>query len=323
MYIATCLLLGLTPLILRAGTIRDDRNPRDYLRLGASPDFASVGLIEGTDRDDEDFSASGTLVARNWVLTAAHVVEDADSLDFTIGGKTYSSIRNIAFPRWTGDLYDGYDIALVKLDSPVKGIVPARRYAQRDERGSVATIAGFGDTGTGKTGDTGRYDGRKRAGQNVLDVLEGDNRKTSRLMMIDFDSPRNWRDSSYGSSTPLNLEYLIAAGDSGGGVFIDDGHGPALAGVTSFDASFDGDTDASYGDTAGFTRVSVFNRWIDNVIGGADLAFAASRVNSIFDSGKTSASSKAKASVAPEPGAAGALLTTSLLLFRRRATRRS
>ena len=34
-YIVTCLLLGLTPLILRAGTIRDDRNPRDYLRLGA------------------------------------------------------------------------------------------------------------------------------------------------------------------------------------------------------------------------------------------------------------------------------------------------
>ena len=71
-----------------------------------------------------------------------------------------------------------------------------------------------------------------------------------------------------GSSTPVNLEYSIAPGDSGGGLFVPTPYGDRLAGVNSFGASFDGNTNSSYGDYFGDTRVGPFRGWISSVLGG-------------------------------------------------------
>jgi hypothetical protein len=71
-----------------------------------------------------------------------------------------------------------------------------------------------------------------------------------------------------GSSRPLNLEYLIAPGDSGGGVFIRSGGKELLAGINSFVEADIGPLDSGHGSISGHTRVSVFNRWIDNVLQG-------------------------------------------------------
>ena len=95
-------------------------------------------------------------------------------------------------------------------------------------------------------------------------------------MGSDFDDPptsggyTNDGKNYPGSSTPLNLEYCFAPGDSGGGVFVDSASGPLLAGVVSFvtiDLPFplgfsqgDGTADASYSDLMASTRVSFFNR---------------------------------------------------------------
>ena len=92
--------------------------------------------------------------------------------------------------------------------------------------------------------------------------------RNDRIFLSDFDNPGNPSDNAYGSSTPLDLEYLIAPGDSGGGVFIDFGSGPLLAGIHSFGAAWDGLVDSDYGDASGHTRVSVFNSWIDSILGG-------------------------------------------------------
>src|SRR5262245_50341284 len=81
--VAVVTLLGST---VFAATIRHDRNPQDYLDIGAF--FTPVGRVDGVGTNSSggtfNYIASGTLVAPDWVLTAAHVVDIAQSLSFTV-----------------------------------------------------------------------------------------------------------------------------------------------------------------------------------------------------------------------------------------------
>lgn len=246
------------------GVIRHDRSDSRYLSLAQRSAFDCVGRLDasggwwGTDQ----WMGSGTLIAPEWVLTAGHMLDEAQSMSFDVAGQTVWADWGVSHPYWWGDLTSGYDLALIHLSEPVWDVEPAERYYGSSERGATATFVGFGMTGDGWTGAVD-FDGQKRAGQNVIDRFYG-----SRLLLADFDNPEwGWWDNVYGSDRALNLEYLIAPGDSGGGVFIDFGDGPLLAGVNSFGASWDGATDSDYGDVSGHVRVSRFNRWIDETIG--------------------------------------------------------
>jgi hypothetical protein len=268
-------------------TIRDDRSQSQYLNLASQAIYGSVGRIDEM-AGSSAYIGSGTLIAPNWVLTAGHMVSDATGLKFTVGGTTYSASSWIYNPLWNGNVTLGYDIGLVYLKAPVTNVNPATRYTGSSEIGKTATIVGYGMTGTGKTGYT-TFDGKKRAAQNVIDAFYGSNK---RILMMDFDNPKNKRDNVYGSATPLNLEGLIAPGDSGGALFIDSKDGPLLAGVTSFGAAWDGKVNSDYGDVGGFMRVSALNSWIDSVI-GKPLSFAATALTG--DAGGLSSG------VVPEP----------------------
>jgi hypothetical protein len=251
------------------GTIRDDLGGQLYLDLGVSPAYASVGRVNGAT-SSYSFLASGTLIAPDWVLTAAHVVKGATSLDFTIGGATYSATSWVANAKFSsGNLGAGYDIGLIHLGAPVSDIVPASRYAGKEELGVVGTSAGFGMTGTGLTGAV-TLDYLKRAGQNTVDAYYPIRKGTPNVILMDFDRPGVPTESSYGSATPLDLEYLIAPGDSGGGLFANFDSGPTLLiGVHSFLwGRLDGNPNSDYGDVSGDTRVSVFNSWIDGAMSG-------------------------------------------------------
>jgi secreted trypsin-like serine protease len=250
------------PMQVLSGTIRDDRDPRLYLDLAAQPQYASVGRIDSTTTNGE-LIGSGTLIAPQFVLTAAHMVDNLSSLRFSLGGTIYAATNWVANPNWNGNLTAGYDLAVVELNAAVTGVAAAVRYTGSSELNSVGTFVGFGRTGTGLTGATA-FDGLARAGTNVLDGLYANN---PRILTADFDSPHGNGASSQGSATPTNLEYMIAPGDSGGGLFIDTPAGAELAGVNSFGAAFDGRFDASYGDVSGDIRISLFNSWIDQAIG--------------------------------------------------------
>ena len=252
---------GCCPWHASAGTIRDDRDPQLYLDLAAQPQYASVGRIDSTTTNGE-LIGSGTLIAPQFVLTAGHMVDNLSSLQFSLGGTNYTATHWIANPNWNGDLTAGYDLAVVELNTAVTGVAAAARYTGSSELNSVGTFVGFGRTGTGLTGAT-TFDGLARAGTNVLDGLYANN---PRILTADFDSPHGISASSQGSATPTNLEYMIAPGDSGGGLFINTPAGVELAGVNSFGAAFDGRFDASYGDISGDIRVSLFNSWIDQAI---------------------------------------------------------
>lgn len=253
-----------------AGVIRHDGDPAAYVGLGGSAAYAAVGQIFGA-APTFNFAASATIIAPNWALTAGHVVDQATALTFNVGGGSFSAAEWIAHPKWNGDLGKGYDIGLIRFANDFvvdNGLTPANLYAGTGEIGQTGTAVGFGRSGTGLTGWTSDTPLIKRAGDNVIDMQLLTPGKDNRVLLTDFDNPLNAADSSYGDSAPLGLEYMIAPGDSGGGLFIENA-GIWLAGVNSFGwGRLDGNPDSDYGDVGGFTRVSSFVDWITEVITG-------------------------------------------------------
>ena len=268
-YLVLIVSLGALASTLVASTVRHDRNQSDYLSAGDF--FTSVGRVDGFGTDPKtgqsfNYIASGTLIAPDWVLTAAHVVDIAQTLSFTVNGTLYTADSWAANPNWTGDLTAGYDLGLFHLTAAPPDITPAKIYTGATELNRIGTFVGYGKTGTGVTGAT-TFDGRKRASQNMLDAYYN---STNRIFLSDFDNPNSYAffDNLVGSRTPLYIEGLIAPGDSGGPVFITDGTTRYIAGVNSFVGAnfFDGKADSDYGDISGATRVSVFANWINDTI---------------------------------------------------------
>jgi hypothetical protein len=321
-----------------AGTIRHDRSQVPYLQLGEQhPTTGSIFItVDFAGIQDGQTLASGVLIAPNWILTAAHVVDGYDDNAGLISGVGFVPAQDpvtalpflphptspfydidlmVSHPNWqgsestTGGLMSGYDIALMRLENPVTNIVPVTRYTGSGEVGNVGTYAGHGMRGDGYTGMI-FSDELRRAGHNMIDMVGGTGAFTgfsSNILFGDFDNPENPAASSMGSSDALDLEYSIASGDSGGPVYVDfpgDGLGPILVGINSFNGAYgpgdpfvgDNEPNAQYGEFFGATRVAAFDDWINQTMA---------------------------ANAVPEPGALAvvALLAAPLALRRRRSGR--
>lgn len=220
-------------------------------------DFSSVVLLGDASQN----YGSGTLIAPQWVLTAAHCSQGLGDTDgrVTIGGVTYTTERIVVHARYNPSRFNSdraFDIALWKLSEPVPGIDPSPIYRDKPEVGQLLTLVGYGRGGTirGETDNPGDEFGVKRVGTTPLE------RVTSTRIRWVFNSP---------------TESNTAHGDSGGPAFIKVGSVYYVAGVTSGGTRYD----AGRGDRAFDTRVDVFQNWIDNVIHGtnANLRPAAER----------------------------------------------
>lgn len=264
------------------GTIRDDRSDADYLSLAAQSQFEPIGKLNLISTGS--LICSGTLIAPRYVVYPAHCINqltDPTTLGFEVGGVTYPVAEIILHPDWPAGnpnpppTIDGNDIAIIRLATPVTGVTPAQRYRGTTDLGVTGTFVGFGWTGDGVTGQIPGTGGTKRAGENMLDALGSTLSISDRIILSDFDEPSSPTTSVIGAPLPLNLEYQLAAKDSGAGVFIFEGGQWFLAGIGVFVADFNnnglGDEIISnYGDLSGATRIAPHVSWIDSVLCPAD-----------------------------------------------------
>jgi len=247
--------------IAQAGTIRSDRSDAQYRNLAnLFPSVGSLNLRGSTG----SWLCSGTLLNSTWLLTAGHCLDNIQQGTFSIGGSNYAINGALTNSGWSSSGRNpgaGYDLGLFRLNRSVTNVTGASLFTGRNEDLQVGTYVGFGATGTGLTGYIAGSAGTKRAGQNTIG-LGTRLGYSDRVLVSDFDDPR--LATSDPLSQPLNLEYNLAPGDSGGGLFING----LLAGVNSFISATDGVIDADYGDISGVTRVSSFAAWINNVLRG-------------------------------------------------------
>jgi hypothetical protein len=234
-----------------AGTIDPNTPDSKYLEFGKQ--FPSVARLRATVISKTDDGkeiktpqyGSAVIIRPHWVLTAAHVVEGTHKSTVIVdSGHEYPLAAVIMHADFDAGKLGYHDLALgySAKDFELEFYTPL--YRESDELGKAVTISGYGLTGTFHTGAK-ISDDKKRAGHNKVEGM------MRSVLICNPDKHHKFP-----------LEFIIAPGDSGGGLFI----GNELAGINSFLMADDKKPDATYGDESAYTRVSLYATWIEKSI---------------------------------------------------------
>ena len=230
---------------LYAGT-RDPRvKDSEYIEYAKL--FPSVGKVCGSYKDGSRFCGSAVAIDDYHILTAAHVIKDSISCSFYINDKEFC-IKDIRMHKDFESKFGVGDIAIGKSEGLFGLESYPKLYEENDEVDKECSICGYGFNGTFETGAK-FHDNKKRAGLNKINYIDND-------MLVCSAS-----DSSDTNIT--GLEFLIASGDSGGGLFIDN----KLAGINSCIMAVDRSPQSKYNEESGHTRISKFIGWINEYRG--------------------------------------------------------
>lgn len=225
-----------------AGTRDPNKTDEQYIQYGSN--FNYVCRIKCTTTNGIVYFASATIIDSHWILTAAHVVIKAEKAEIINQDKIIKISKIIPHKDFVEANYGFYDIALCYIDEPINLDFYPELYTDSDELNKTCSISGYGSYGTFKTGIT-NTDGQRRAGKNRVEFID------RHMLVCDASMPD--------SPKSTDLEFIIANGDSGGGLFIAN----KIAGVNSCVMAIDRKTDSNYGDEGGHTRVSKFVDWIN------------------------------------------------------------
>ena len=239
-----CLAFVLIASTCAAGTINPSVPDGKYIEYGSRykcvvPIYGKCHCGRHSD-DPHEFRASAVVIDKRWVLTAAHVVLKSSKVAVKVGEQEHLMKRVIVNRMFNEDVLGRYDIAMCESEDDMDMDFYPPLYEEDNESGKVSAICGYGITGNFSTGAV-RSDGKKRAGSNIVHKVE------NHVLVCSVTDPRT-----------TELEFMIAPGDSGGGLFIDQ----KLAGINSFVVATDGKSNSDYGDECCHTRISVFVPWI-------------------------------------------------------------
>jgi hypothetical protein len=260
--------------------------------------FSFVGKLGVTNGGPP---ATAVLFTDQYVLTAAHNVTDASwtgpgGTIFTPGSFSIEDAGTVLFtttidavavnPGWVYTDWNGNDLAILRLSTPVPSAIatPVPIFTGNDEVGRTGVIVGYGYWGDGSTGGTTPpIPAYRKTGTNVIDGTSGQLNSNpgilqgqlpsynNHYLLTDFDSPiasTNTLQALGSSATPLNLEAMIAPGDSGSALLVDVAGTYHLAGIGAEIARpiGDGNPNFDYGEVGAFIRTSTQTQFILGVI---------------------------------------------------------
>ncbi|MGH1365233.1 MAG: S1 family peptidase [Calditrichia bacterium] len=243
----TLYLPGLTQLFAKPIIARHDASDAKLLQLAKNlPESNALFMINKTD-------LAGTLIAPEWILSAAHVATNLNIGDSLINrGSKFKIAQIVIHPEWQEN--ESRDIALIKLAEAVKNCLPVSIYEERDELAKEVFLVGNGDIGTGKSGPV-KNDGKIRAATNTVDEVSENWLKWS------FNNPET------DSSQVSRYEGISGPGDSSGPAFILIGDQAFIAGISSAQSTrATGGKEGVYGVREYYTRVSSYFDWINMAI---------------------------------------------------------
>ena len=273
-------------------------NYGDYSPTETYPDLSVVGALVS----NSGALGTATLIAPNYVVTAAHVIKNdyyenpqAKNWKFIMyydfskasSANIYQIESFVVHPAWTarqtlsntlGDGDElGVDLALAKLTRSALGVYPARLPSTSDDPlGKRAILAGFGTLVEGDTGNTDSSNERRVGGENIIDRSVAKVSKTGvpesqrgGLLGIDFDSSQNQHNNL---GTGINIDLLgpgasqVAPLSLEASTAVGDSGGPAFVRTQGtwrvHGVVSYGTADSSYGDVTVYTRLASHANWL-------------------------------------------------------------
>ena len=241
--------------------------------------------------DGYSYGTGNLLYDGRSVLTAAHVFDGMNYNNLKI--YLYDGVKNFTLNAKV-TIYKSYDrknlngdLAILTFNTNFSNSYNRYDiYRNSDELYKTYTAVGYGDVGTGLSGDLDLNQIYKLKTTNTFDsdlktLADSLNRKLSwspikdAILISDFDDNTYLTDIIGYLSNKTHLgtgisEGTIASGDSGGAAFIDN----KIAGVSSYSTSLNTDgigdinstIDSSFGEIAAYQRVSYYAEFIDKTI---------------------------------------------------------